>query len=74
MSVTQRERTIKILQDNPEGVSKSELRRQLDGNAGAFRRLVQNMQDKGEIVITEENRPDCGLTKVVRLGQIEQAA
>lgn len=65
--MTARERALKVLEDRPDGVSKSELRREIGGNAGAFRRLVQSMEDKGEITIREEHRASCGLTKVITL-------
>jgi hypothetical protein len=63
--MTARERALKVLDDRPDGVSKSELRKIIGGNAGAFRRLIQSMEDKDEIKIHEEHRPTCGLTKVV---------
>lgn len=71
--MTARERVIKLLTENPDGMSKSELRRHIDGNAGAFRRLIASMEDKGEITITEEDRPNCGPTRVVRLPVAEAA-
>jgi hypothetical protein len=63
--VTARDRALTFLRQHPDGVSKSELRREIGGNAGAFRRLVASMEDKDEITIHEEHRPSCGLTKVV---------
>lgn len=63
---TARERALEALRASEHGMSKSELRKVVGGNAGAFRRLVQSMIDKDEIVVTEENRPTCGLTKVHR--------
>lgn len=65
--MTARERALQALRDSPNGLSKSELRRVVGGNAGAFRRLVQSMQDKREIVVTEETRPTCGPTKIHRI-------
>lgn len=64
---TARERALDALRDNPGGLSKSELRKVIGGNAGAFRRLVQSMIDKDEITVAEEHRPTCGLTKVHRI-------
>lgn len=64
---TARDRALDYLRKHADGVSKSELRREVGGNAGAFRRLIASMEDKDEIVITEEHRPTCGLTKVVRV-------
>jgi DNA-binding IclR family transcriptional regulator len=63
---TARERALDALRESEHGLSKSELRKAVGGNAGAFRRLVQSMIDKDEITVTEENRPTCGLTKVHR--------
>lgn len=63
---TARERALDALRESPDGLSKSELRKKVGGNAGAFRRLVQSMIDKDEIVVSEEHRPTCGLTKVHR--------
>jgi hypothetical protein len=63
---TARERALEALRDSSDGMSKSELRKYVGGNAGAFRRLVQSMIDKDEITVTEEYRPTCGLTKVLR--------
>ncbi len=65
--MTARQKAIKELEANPNGLSKSELRKRVGGNAGAFRRLIASMEDKGEIKIHEENRPSCGLTKVITL-------
>lgn len=65
--MTARERALKALADNPNGMSKSELRKVVGGNAGAFRRLIMSMEDKGEITVHEEYRPTCGLTKVHKL-------
>lgn len=65
--MTARERAQKALRDHPEGLSKSELRKIVGGNAGAFRRLIQSMEDRGEITVAEENRPTCGLTKIHRI-------
>lgn len=70
---TARERVLEALRENPEGLSKSELRKTVGGNAGAFRRLIQSMEDRDEIVVTEEHRPTCGLTKVHRIAE-QQAA
>jgi DNA-binding IclR family transcriptional regulator len=61
---TARERALDALRESEHGLSKSELRKIVGGNAGAFRRLIQSMIDKGEITVHEENRPTCGLTKV----------
>jgi DNA-binding IclR family transcriptional regulator len=63
---TARERALEVLREHPGGLSKSELRKEIGGNAGAFRRLIQSMEDKDEITITPEHRPTCGLTKVIR--------
>jgi hypothetical protein len=65
--MTARQRVLKALQENPDGMSRSELRKLIGGNAGAFRRLMQSMEDKEEIVVTEETRPTCGPTKVHRI-------
>jgi hypothetical protein len=66
---TARQRVIEDLRAAGEdGRSKSELRRLVGGNAGAFRRLIQSMLDKEEVVAADELRPECGLTKVHRLG------
>lgn len=65
---TARDRAIQALREHPTGLSKSELRKIVGGNAGAFRRLIQSMIDKEEISVHEENRPTCGLTKVHTLG------
>lgn len=66
-SLTARERALQALEASPNGLSKSELRKKVGGNAGAFRRLVQSMIDKDEITVHEEYRPTCGLTKVHKL-------
>jgi hypothetical protein len=66
-SKTARERALESLRENPQGMSKSELRREVGGNAGAFRRLIQSMLDKGEILVYEEDRPTCGPTKVHKI-------
>lgn len=63
---TARERALRTLREHPEGLSKNQLREAVGGNSGAFRRLVQSMEDRGEIVVFEEERPNCGLTKVHR--------
>jgi hypothetical protein len=55
------------LRANPDGLSKNELRQEIGGNAGAFRRLIQSMIDKKEIIVVEEHRPTCGLTKVHKI-------
>lgn len=70
---TARDRALAALRENPDGLSKSELRKAVGGNAGAFRRLVQSMLDKDEIVVSEEHRPSCGLTKVHKIAE-QQAA
>lgn len=64
---TARARALRALGEHPEGLSKSRLREVIGGNAGAFRRLIQSMERKGEIVITEEDVPQWGFTKIVRL-------
>lgn len=66
---TARERALIALRASESGMSKSELRKAIGGNAGAFRRLIQSMIDKDEITVTEENRPTCGLTKVHRAAE-----
>lgn len=66
-ALTARERALQALRDHPDGLSKSELRKEIGGNAGAFRRLIQSMIDREEIIVHEEHRPTCGLTKVHRL-------
>jgi hypothetical protein len=63
---TARERALAHLREHPDGLSKSQLRQFIGGNAGAFRRLISSMEDKEEITITEEYRPTCGLTRVVK--------
>ena len=68
-AATARERALEALRESPEGLSKSELRKIVGGNAGAFRRLVQSMLDKREITVHEEDRPTCGLTKVHRIAE-----
>lgn len=65
--MTARERALEALRRNPDGLSKSELYRQVGGNTGAFRRLVQSMHDRKEIDIREEERASCGHTKVVTI-------
>lgn len=67
-SMTARERAMEALRDKP-GMSKSELYRIVGGNTGAYRRLIQSMQDRGEISIATENRPSCGKTRVITLGE-----
>lgn len=64
--MTAREKALKALNDHPDGLSKSRLREIVGGNPGAFRRLVQSMEDKNEITITEEDNPNWGPTKIVR--------
>lgn len=65
---TARERAIEALREAGEaGMSKSQLRQLIGGNPGAFRRLMQSMEDKGEITVTEEAWPTCGPTKVLRI-------
>lgn len=64
--LTAREKALQALRDKPNGMSKSELSKLLDMNPGAYRRLIMSMESKREIVITEEVRPTCGPTKVVR--------
>lgn len=65
---TARQRAIAILEEvGSTGISKSEMRRRLEGNPGAFRRLMMSMEDKGEMVVTEEDWPTCGPTRVLRL-------
>ena len=65
---TRREQAIAILREvGEDGISKSEMKKRLGGNPGAFRRLMQSMEDKGEMLVTEENWPTCGPTKVLRL-------
>lgn len=64
---TARERALDALRANPDGLSKNELRQEIGGNAGAFRRLIMSMIDKDEIIVVEEHRPTCGLTKVHKL-------
>lgn len=69
---TARQRAIDALRyAGEEGLSKAQLREAVGGNAGAFRRLLQSMEDKGELFVREENRPTCGLTKVHTLGKVE---
>jgi hypothetical protein len=64
---TRREQAKVILREAGEdGISKSEMRKKLGGNAGAFRRLMQSMEDKEEMTVTEEVWPTCGPTKVLR--------
>jgi hypothetical protein len=64
---TARERAIAILEEvGEEGISKSAMKTKIGGNPGAFRRLMMSMEDKGEMTVTEEDRPTCGLTKVLR--------
>lgn len=70
---TARQRVLNALRDNPDGMSKSELRQEIGGNAGAFRRLMQSMLDRGEVVVIEELRPTCGLTKVHKLPEAVNA-
>lgn len=66
---TARERALDALRANPDGLSKSELRKEIGGNAGAFRRLIQSMIDKDEIIVVEEHRATCGLTKVHKIAE-----
>jgi hypothetical protein len=63
---TARERVKAFLLANPDGVSKSKLRDEIGGNAGAFRRLLSSMEDCEEIVITDDFNPNWGPTKIVR--------
>lgn len=65
--MTARERALEALRQNPDGLSKSELRRIIGGNSGAYRRLIQSMVDRGEIKVRDENRSSCGLTRVVTI-------
>lgn len=71
---TARERVLAYLKANPGGVSKSKLRDEIGGNAGAFRRLISSMEDREEIVITEEHNPNWGPTKIVRVPELVDAA
>lgn len=66
---TARMRAISALRAaGPEGMSKRELRDAVGGNTGAFRRLLMSMEDREEVTIIEEHRPNCGPTKVHTLG------
>jgi hypothetical protein len=69
MKATARQRIIQELETNPEGLSKSALRERIGGNGGAFRRLIQSMIDRDEIVVTRVDRPDCGPTNIHTLGE-----
>lgn len=70
-NVTARQRAIAALRAaGEEGLSKAQLREAVGGNAGAFRRLHQSMIDRREVEIREEDRPNCGLTKVHTLGKV----
>lgn len=69
--MTARERAIKALQENPDGLSRAQLKKEVGGNAGAFRRLLQSMVDRGEVLVREEYRPNCGPTKVHTLGEVQ---
>lgn len=71
---TARNRAIAILAAEPNGISKSELRRRIGGNAGAFRRLFQRMVDTGVIETHMEERADCGPTRVCTLKHRANAA
>lgn len=64
---TARERVLAYLAENPDGASKSRLNRLVDGNKGAFRRLIDSMESLGQVVIIDMMDPDCGPTKIVRL-------
>lgn len=65
--LTARNRVLNALRDRPKGMSKAELRSVIGGNNGAFRRLIQSMVDREEVIVEEEVRPTCGLTKVHKL-------
>lgn len=71
---TARERVLEVLRESPNGVSKSELYRRIGGNTGAFRRLIMSMEGREEILITEEDRPSCGLTRVVTIPDATRSA
>lgn len=73
-SMTARQRALEVLQANPDGMSKSRLREEVGGNAGAFRRLIQSMEDKGEIVVSEEFVPHWGPTKFIRAAEPASSA
>lgn len=70
---TNRQRVIDLLRENPSGLTKSKLREEIGGNAGAFRRLMQSMEDKGEIVVSLEEVPNWGPTKIHRLPETANA-
>lgn len=64
---TARQRALKLLRANAEtGMTKNQLREALEVNPGVFRRLIQSMEDKEEITITEQEVPHWGPTKFVR--------
>ena len=65
--MTARQRVIEELRRKPEGLSKSQLREIIGGNNGAFRRLMQSMVDREEVVVEEVELPTCGLTKIHKL-------
>jgi hypothetical protein len=64
---TARARALRALEEHPEGLSKSRLREIIEVNTGVWRRLILSMEVKGEVVITEEDVPQWGFTKIVRL-------
>lgn len=67
---TARQRALSILRANAEtGLTKNQLREALEVNPGVFRRLIQSMEDKGEVTVTEEEVPNWGPTKFVRASE-----
>lgn len=67
--MTARQRAIQALVEaGDKGLSKAQLKEKVGGNAGAFRRLLSSMEDKGEVVVTEEDNPNWGPTKIHRAG------
>jgi hypothetical protein len=71
---TARQRVIKALEEHPDGMSKRQLREHIGGNVGAFRRLIQNMLDRGEITVEEVDFPNWGPTKMHKLAEEQKAA
>lgn len=65
MTPTLRDRVLTALRDQPEGLSKSELRRRVDYRDGnRWQSLLRSMESRGEISIRIEQR-EYGPTSIV---------
>jgi len=64
---TARERIRTILDECPDGLSRSELTRRVDANAGVVRSLLASMEAKGEITVEKVNNDHGGYTSIHRL-------